>query len=286
MPKRPKDQNLPPCTARLKEAVDALDMFRGEIGEQLGMSAGGFNNVFLRATPVSGPLARAFELEFNVSHRWILYGEEPVQADTNRLPLFGQFVVNYADEVAGAARYALARQVVGELAELRQRALSVVARTGAQGLESSPLWSSFQEDQGRSVALEQLLSAKIASVQADEIVNDAAIAQGIAFADLRDAATLLLWVKLREPRRLARWESEHSGLSQGHRSLVEDYVQDVEKMLEEGRNVFAPALYGKTLLELERGNLRLDVDAVPEKLLTLFWRGKLNVSDILSFSEV
>jgi hypothetical protein len=250
------------------------------------MTSGGFNHPFARGTKISAPIARAFELEFGISHRWILFGEEPVQADTNRLPLLGQFVVNYSDEVVGAARQALARQVVGELGGLRQKALSVVARTGAQGLESSPLWENFQEDQRRSVALEQLLSAKIASVQADEIVNDAAIAQGVAFADLRDAATLLLWVKLREPRRLARWESEHSGLSRGHKALVESYVQEVEKMLEEGRNIFAPALYGKTLLELERGNLRLDVDTVPENLLTLFWRGKLNVSDILRFSEV
>ena len=74
---RPKSKkiDLPASTQRLQEIVDESGLTIAQFAERIGMTPSGFGGVFLRGAEVSGLQARAVELEFGISYRWILTGE-------------------------------------------------------------------------------------------------------------------------------------------------------------------------------------------------------------------
>ena len=74
--KRKIPENIPASTQRLLEFVEASGLTQSEFARRVGITPAGFGNLFSRGTEISGPLARAIELEFGVSHRWIINGEE------------------------------------------------------------------------------------------------------------------------------------------------------------------------------------------------------------------
>jgi len=84
-PKVKEPAELPPCTERLKNVVEESGLSNTKFAQRLGMSSGGFGNLFLRGTKISGPLAKAIELEFGIDHQWLLDGEGPKDANVAKL---------------------------------------------------------------------------------------------------------------------------------------------------------------------------------------------------------
>lgn len=74
---RPKSKQvkLPASTQRLQEIVKESGLTIAQFAKRIGMTPSGFGGVFLRGAEVSGLQARAVELEFGISYRWILTGE-------------------------------------------------------------------------------------------------------------------------------------------------------------------------------------------------------------------
>lgn len=65
------------------------------------MSSGGFGNLFLRGSPISGPLAKAIELEFGICHKWLLTGSSDSSGNSSGSAF--KFVEGYF-EFMGALR--------------------------------------------------------------------------------------------------------------------------------------------------------------------------------------
>jgi len=72
---RRKDLALSESAKRLDSVIFASGLSIAQFAERIGMTPSGFGGVFLRGAEVSGLQARAVELEFGVSYRWILTGE-------------------------------------------------------------------------------------------------------------------------------------------------------------------------------------------------------------------
>ena len=100
-PKTKPEIELPPSTQRLGLVVKESGLSNTEFADRIGMSSGGFGNLFLRGTKVSEVLARAVELEFQISYQWLLTGEGDQRAASKltslqklKLRLFPEFSPN------------------------------------------------------------------------------------------------------------------------------------------------------------------------------------------------
>ncbi len=82
-PKTNPEIQLPPSTQRLRLVVKESGLSNTEFARRIDMSSSGFGNLFLRGSKVSGVLARAIELEFQISYQWLLEGKGSKKADSN-----------------------------------------------------------------------------------------------------------------------------------------------------------------------------------------------------------
>ena len=78
-----KGSSMSAPAQRLMETVKASGLSKSEFARRIGVSPGAIENISSGLTSrITGTLARSIELEFGVSHRWIMNGADSQHENT------------------------------------------------------------------------------------------------------------------------------------------------------------------------------------------------------------
>ena len=282
---RPKSKQveLPASTQRLQEIVEESGLTIAQFAERIGMTPSGFGGVFLRGAEVSGLQARAVELEFGISHRWILTGEGSRHTRHRELTIGQQMVLEMADPNITSMRLWLS--LTAFAGSQREKALHVVGGTAKTTIQSSPLWERFQKDQQFSVQVEMDCRDLLQQMDAVDLHPAEELHGDSPFINLEPATFQLLWVKVFASDLLDTWDREWSHLSEKQLASVEEFVQMALSSIQQASDCFESTTYGVAYAKMAFKKEGIsDFDA--EKRLTAeqidqLWKDKVSVRELI-----
>ena len=282
---RPKSKQvkLPASTQRLQEIVEESGLTIAQFAERIGMTPSGFGGVFLRGAEVSGPQARAVELEFGISYRWILTGEGIRHTRRRELTIGQQMVLEMADPNITSAR--LWRSLTAFADSQSEKALRLVDSTAETTIGSSPLWVQFQKDQNFSVQAQIDCRDLLETMDAIDLHPAEELHGDSPFINLKPATLQLLWVESFAPDLRSQWNQEWAHLSEKQLASVEDFMQMAFESIQQASDCFESSTYGVAYAEMVFKKEGIsDFDA--EKRLTAeqidqLWKDKVSVKELI-----
>lgn len=284
---RPKSKQveLPASTQRLQEIVEASGLTIAQFAERIGMTPSGFGGVFLRGAEVSGLQARAVELEFGISYRWILTGEGVRHTRRRELTIGQQMLLEMADPNITSAR--LWDGLTAFAGSQREKALHVVGSTAETTIESSPLWEQFQKDQQFSIRhqmecrdlLQTMDAVDLFPEELEELHGDS------PFVNLLPATYQRLWMDAFAPDLRSQWDQEWAHLSAKQLASVEDFVQLAFESTQEASDCFESSTYGVAYAKMafkKEGISNFDAEKrLTAEQIDQLWKDKVSVRELI-----